>query len=353
MRNRLYYLIFSEFFQVFAPIFLSLIFLGAAYRLSSIGDIEQVYLSFKNTLLVFLYLIPVTVPIILPLSFLFSLTLFIIKFRINNEFLALFISNVTPRRIFYSISIFAIPLFIAALTNSLFLKPYCTLKLQQLITTNSFEQIKSIKHKSIKRLTESTFLYAETNKDNILSNVLYYKGSRESSRLTVISAKEMFIHNPKSLFQVTFTNGTLFNVKAYDATVSQFGSFAVNPFKQREIENISPRIISSQSLFFITKLDKFAFREAVELCERFYLPFAVIIFSLYIFSFAVSSKNGNYLSTILISLSIGILYFALFFLLYSLGKNGVLKPFVYFPLTLFFLLIAGIISFRYKLSRIF
>lgn len=353
MRNRLNRLIFFEFFQLFLPIFLSLIFLGAAYRLSSLGEIDTVYLSLKNTFLVLLYMLPITIPIVLPLSFLFALTLFIIKLRLSNEFIALFISKITPHRIFLSLSMIAMFLFLITLLNGLFFKPLCTRKLQQVITANSFEQIKLIKEKVIKRLDENTFLYTENRKDNILGNVLYYKSTPEKMALTAISAEKMLVHDQKSLFQITFQNGTLANLRGENITISDFGSFSVNPFKERTIENISPRLLPTKALFLITKMDVLAFREKVEICERIYLPFGIIIFLFFVFCFTLSNQKGGYISSIVISLAIGISYFALFFLLYTLGKSGAIEPYKYFAIALVVQLVTGIVAYKYKFIRIF
>lgn len=353
MNKRLFYYLASEFLQLFLPIFFSLLFLGSAYRLSSYGDLENVYLSLKNTCLVLLYMIPITIPIVLPLSFLFSLTLFIIKLRFSNEFIALFISRITPHRVFVYISTITTFIFAITLLNSLFFKPLCTRKLQQVITANSFEQIKLIKEKVIKRLDENTFLYTENRKDNILGNVLYYKSTPEKMALTAISAEKMLVHDQKSLFQITFQNGTLANLRGENITISDFGSFSVNPFKERTIENISPRLLPTKALFLITKMDVLAFREKVEICERVYLPFGIIIFLFFVFCFTLSNQKGGYISAMLISLTIGISYFAIFFLLYSLGKNGAIEPFKFFIIALVLQLIIGIIAYKYKFSRVF
>lgn len=353
MRKRLIYYFFGEFIEIFSPIFFSLIFLGSAYRLTTLGDIEQVYLSLKNTVLLFLHLIPITTPIILPLAFLFSLTLLIIKLRLTMELTALFTLKIIPQRIIFVMLFFTSLLVVLGLANSLYLKPYSAQKLKEIVRSGSIDQIKNLRQKNIKKIADNTFLYAGDKKGDVLLDVLYCKSSMERGVINVISAKEMLIHDKSSLFQVTFRKGTFASIRGENATFSDFGTLSVNPFKEKVAEDISPRLIHTKSLFFITRYDRYAFREAVELCERIFLPFGMVIFLIYSFIFAVSNKKSGYISAILACLLTGIAYFAIFFIIYSSGNRGLLSPIFYFPLFFFTELTTGLLLFWLKFRRVF
>ncbi len=352
MPKKIAIFLISEFLQLFLPIFFSLIFIGTAYRLSTIGDTEQVYISLKNILLVFLYVIPQIFSIVLILATLFSLTLMCIKLRLTGEFIAFFCSKISPARLFNVLFAFSGILTIIGLLNNLYLKPYAAFKLQKIAHTNSFEQIKNLKPMTFKRIAKNSFVYA-ASKNRTLKNVLYYRGNFEKGAVTAISAKEMALQGPHSFFQTTFIHGSLVTIQRENATISHFGNLSINPFKDREIDRLSPKIIPSKALYHMVLSDNEAYTEAVELSERFFLPCSLIIILFTGFTLTVSCRKDNHIFAIICAFFSGILFFAIYFIFYSLGKKGGINPLFSF-LTLFFIeLLVSIVAFKTKFKKVF
>lgn len=352
MRTLLVRYILSEFIEIFLPVFFGLILLSSAYRLTTLSDIEQTYLSFKNTVLIFLYLIPLTVPIILTLSFLFALIIVIVKLRFSGEFIGIFTARISPLRVFSILFFPAFLLTFFCLFNNLYLKPLSAIRLYGLLNKGTVEILQNLKTGEIKRLDENTFIYAGEKKGNF-QDVLYYKASVEKDRLIALSAKELILYDRRGFFQCTFNQGTMFSIAGENATIYDFSTLSLNPFKERPFREISPKAIPTKALFFITKFQGESYKEAVELGERLFLPFGIIVLTVFGFSIMVTNKKEGYITSILLALFAAVIHFLLFFLVYNLGKKGIIEPLPIFGAMLFLEMALGLIFFIKKFKGLF
>jgi len=318
-RKKLLLFVWAEFFNFFLPIFFSLLILGIAFKITTIGDIETVYISFKQFTLISFCLLSLSVPIVLPLSYLISLILLLTKASQTYELTTLFISRISVKRLFIALLIPSILLSLLCLLNSLYFKSYAHAKFQRLINIQPYEAIKNLRSGTIKCIDKNTFIFANNENDKFY-NVFYYKSHKGKSNITIISAKSMFLP-PNSFFQLVFNDGSLVTINGADATISDFGTLAISPFKPKFLDEISARSIPTKSLFYITKNDNETNRERAELCERIFLPLSPILLLITVFTVIVSNNKTGQIKRMLISLFVGIAFFAIFFVTYSLGKN--------------------------------
>ncbi len=353
MRKLDYYLI-SEFLELFLPIVLTLIFLGSAYRLTTLGEIDQIYIDFKTTFIIFINLIPLILPIILSMSFFFSLVILLIKLRLSGELLGVFTSQISHRRVFNLFLKVALIISLLGFLNSLFVKPASARKISKLLDISSFDLIKNLEAGEIKKISTNTFLYAK-EKTNNLKNIVYLKNSYPSN-ITILTAKEL---NSISLYggelKCLFNEGRMLTIRGEDFTSYDFSTLFFNPFKNKikSESEISPKIIPSFSLFYITKIYKDAYKEATELGERFFSNFAPIILLFVVFSLATSNRKDNYVSTILFCLTIVILHYSIFYTVYHYSKNGSINPLYSFFLLTLIELMSCFLLFKKRFARVF
>lgn len=353
MKKRLIRYICFDFFELFFPIFFSLIILAAAFRLTQINDLEATYFSIKSSLLSFLYLVPITVPIILPFSFLFAFTLLCIKWRIEGNFISLFSARITPFRLFTLLVPIVAFLTLLAMLNSLYLKPFATFKLQKLITLETADIIRSLKPGMIKHLEKNSFIFAAAKEEN-LKDVFYCESNLQKGNITIISAKELFIPPSKETFApFVFHRGSLVTIKDEESTFSEFMTLSADPFKRRDMPPLSPRSLPTKALFYLMSSDENNPRIVTELCERIFLPASIIIFFGWIFSVTIKCRRGNLIYDIIICLFGGITYFALYFTVYTINKNNNGSAIASFIPLFFSELLIIVIYYKWKFSKIF
>lgn len=349
MNKRLVYFVWGEFFSYFFPILFSLVMLGAAYRLSTIGDVERVYLSITRALLIFFYILPFTLTIVIPISFLFSLSFTIIKLSLTGELTALLTSKISPQRLFSILLIPTIFIIFLSLLNSLLFKPISIIKLQGLLNVKSQELMNHLKPNMVNVIDEKKFLYV-TSISNSFDNILYYEIHPQRDNASAIAAKKATLAGNSQLF---FEDGTRVQIKGDDFLFSSFQSLYLSPFKEKYPSKISPSALPTKALFYIAKYDKEAKGEAVELWERFILPLTSFIFLLFVFPLSLKNQRSGYLKNILLSLAICITFFLIYLIVHSYSKKGGSSPHFIYPLITLFQLTLGFIVYRVRIKGIF
>lgn len=352
MRKRLVLFIWADFFNIFIPLFFSLIILAIGFKISTIADVETVYLSTKQVAVISACLLSITLSIILPISFFFSLILYLTKISQSGELTSLFISRISVKRINIILFVPALLVSISGMVNSIYFKPRAYAKLQHILNIQPYDALRNIKAGTIKNIENSSFIYVKNIDNEKFSDVLYYSSSNEDLKITLISAKNMSLP-PKGFFQVIFNDGTLVNISNSDITISEFGKLAISPFRPKYLTEISLSMLPTTALFHITQKNNVANKEMAVFCERIFLPLAPLIMLMAAFTFAVSNKKTGQIKRMIISLFIGIVFFAIFFMIYTLGKKEGMPTFTLFLSVFLAEVILSTYFFSKKFKRVF
>ncbi len=346
MISRVAKLIYAEFFYFFFSIFFTLVFLGSAYRITTIEQSELLYMSSKNIFLSFIYSLPFICLIVVPVAYLFAMFFTYNKLYSTGELLGIFTSKISGKRLsklfFIPTAILVFLLFI----NAHLLRPKAELELFKILNLNTAQYIKSLKPNIVNNLKSNKFIFfTETNKQNEFYNVLFYQYHSEKNSLKAMSSKKMILFEPLTLL---FQDGTDFQIKDGDFTYYQFSSFQMPLISNAEIK-IRPQILPTKALLLLSLKSSSAQKEAVELFERILLPLAPLIFFLFIFPLSLCLDKRQFF-VFLPYLVVCVLFFSIVLLSHSLGKKDILIAFVIYPSVIVFELACGIIFFIKRLK---
>ncbi len=342
MLRQLNRLIYAEFFYFFFSIFFALLFLGSAYRITTLSESDKIYLSAIRIMLSFIYSLPFICTIVIPVSYLFALYFTFNKLTSSGELMGIYTSRVSSKRIAKITFLLTIILVTLSLLNSHLIKPLAERKMLKLFNMRLLDYMKELKAGTINNLDNNKYIFFEQSMDSrSFSKVLYLNLSPETNSLKAISSERMILSEP---YMVSFEKGVSFEIKNQNFTSFEFFNLMMPVTGEKEVK-ISPQLLPTRALFLISLYSPDSPKEAVELFERFLLPLSPLIFFLYLLPISTSLKK-NQLNIFLKYLFICILFFATAMLCRSLGKKVIINPFLLYPAVIISQILAGILFFK-------
>ncbi|MCX7771035.1 MAG: LptF/LptG family permease [Proteobacteria bacterium] len=354
MLKKLHSFILNEFFSLFNGIFFGLLLMFLVIKFLKIYEMIGFNIPFKYFLSFIFLSLPDATLIILPITFLISLSITLTKLASTNELIAIQCAGISPYRILKIFLIISLNLTIFTAILSIFIKPQSNFILRKNIERLAQGKILILPRTGeFRKIFENTYLYADRNEETMQGLIFFQP--RNGISIQMITAKTGKIEKQDTLNVFNLTNGTYLKIEEDKINVLNFNKMKLNPFS--EIEKKDEYDINRGSLptnILVTKLmdNKITPAQKTELFHRIFFPFSIVIF-LFI-AFPLSWRHGRSYKTsgIIISVIASLIFYITFSSINALATRGIINPLIGYPSAIFILLTLGLIIYYFKFIRL-
>ncbi|MCX7990646.1 MAG: LptF/LptG family permease [Proteobacteria bacterium] len=343
MRKNLYSFINSEFYSIFNPAFFGLSIMILSLRLVKIFESAQTNLSLKEFLTITTLLLPSIYHVILPISYLLAVTITLTKLSSTNELIALNNSRISSLRVLQILLIITIPIIFFNILNSLLIKPMSNKFLRELLTHRINEIIISPQKNVFTKISKGKYIFIEEAGQGIDSIV--FADFKDDGFLTV-SARSGSID--KGIFN--FSNGNLIQVKGEKTEILDFDSLSLQITQdlEKKPEEFKRGSIPLRELINIYKEGANLEVIKTEIFYRIFYPLAPLILLFLAFPLSIGFSRHYKTQGIIISISIGLVFYLLFSFVDTISIKGKISPFAGFLLIYVFLFLLSYLIFLKK-----
>jgi len=362
LQNKIYQNFLIEIFKTFFIVLLGLSLIALTFRAVNFLDliIESGYstnIYFKFSLLNLFGIAPKFIP----LSFLITLTLFILKHLQNSEFIILWTSGVKKIQLlnlFIFSSLLAMFLY---LCFSTFLTPFALNKSRQLLSNDSLNSfLPTIKPQQFSDSFKGFTFFVEAKNDNEIKNIFIHdKGNNLknfSSNISEINSTSIFAENGiiENKRMLLYNGQILSSKKNSDNEIIKFEQLSIDLSYLKNSTIKDPKIQETSTLKLVSCLiikedkdsicsDSFIKEILPNLSRRMIIPFYIPIISLIAGLMLIKSKKIYYNKICIFSYSFLILLMTELSVRYTGINNFVmlsfmLAPFAFFLFLYFFLI---------------
>ena len=367
LQNKIYQNFYIEIFKTFLLILFGLSLIALTVRAVSFLDliVENGYpvaTYFKYSILNLFGIAPKFIP----LAFLLSITIFILKHLENSEFIILWTSGVKKIQMVNLFFLTSVSILIFYLLFSIFLTPMAlnqsrkllgnenlnsflpTIKTQQF--SDSFKGFTFLVEKKLNNEIQNIFLHDKGNNlKNLSSNVNNTNEITIIAKSGVIKEKKMFLFNG----QIISSSQNLENeIVKFEQLNVDLGSLTTSTIKEPKIQETSTKKLLS--CFFKKNIDKIFCNENFKkeilptLNRRIIIPFYIPVLSLICSLLLIKSKKIYFNKFLIFLYSFLLLIFTELAVRYTGLNKHTLLAFLILP---FSLLILFYIFLKYKFSR--
>ena len=367
LQNKIYQNFFIEIFKTFLLILFGLSLIALTVRAVSFLDliVENGYpvaTYFKYSILNLFGIAPKFIP----LAFLLSITIFILKHLENSEFIILWTSGVKKIQMVNLFFLTSVSILIFYLLFSIFLTPMAlnqsrkllgnenlnsflpTIKTQQF--SDSFKGFTFLVEKKLNNEIQNIFLHDKGNNlKNLSSNVNNTNEITIVAKSGVIKEKKMFLFNG----QIISSSQNLENeIVKFEQLNVDLGSLTTSTIKEPKIQETSTKKLLS--CFFKKNIDKIFCNENFKkeilptLNRRIIIPFYIPVLSLICSLLLIKSKKIYFNKFLIFLYSFLLLIFTELAVRYTGLNKHTLLAFLILP---FSLLILFYIFLKYKFSK--
>ena len=367
LQNKIYQNFYIEIFKTFLLILFGLSLIALTVRAVSFLDliVENGYpvaTYFKYSILNLFGIAPKFIP----LAFLLSITIFILKHLENSEFIILWTSGVKKIQIVNLFFFTSVSILIFYLLFSIFLTPMAlnqsrkllgnenlnsflpTIKTQQF--SDSFKGFTFLVEKKLNNEIQNIFLHDKGNNlKNLSSNVNNTNEITIIAKSGVIKEKKMFLFNG----QIISSSQNLENeIVKFEQLNVDLGSLTTSTIKEPKIQETSTKKLLS--CFFKKNIDKIFCNENFKkeilptLNRRIIIPFYIPVLSLICSLLLIKSKKIYFNKFLIFLYSFLLLIFTELAVRYTGLNKHTLLAFLILP---FSLLILFYIFLKYKFSK--
>ena len=367
LQNKIYQNFYIEIFKTFLLILFGLSLIALTVRAVSFLDliVENGYpvaTYFKYSILNLFGIAPKFIP----LAFLLSITIFILKHLENSEFIILWTSGVKKIQMVNLFFLTSVSILIFYLLFSIFLTPMAlnqsrkllgnenlnsflpTIKTQQF--SDSFKGFTFLVEKKLNNEIQNIFLHDKGNNlKNLSSNVNNTNEITIIAKSGVIKEKKMFLFNG----QIISSSQNLENeIIKFEQLNVDLGSLTTSTIKEPKIQETSTKKLLS--CFFKKNTDKIFCNENFKkeilptLNRRIIIPFYIPVLSLICSLLLIKSKKIYFNKFIIFLYSFLLLIFTELAVRYTGLNKHTLLAFLILP---FSLLILFYIFLKYKFSK--
>ena len=367
LQNKIYQNFFIEIFKTFLLILFGLSLIALTVRAVSFLDliVENGYpvaTYFKYSILNLFGIAPKFIP----LAFLLSITIFILKHLENSEFIILWTSGVKKIQMVNLFFLTSVSILIFYLLFSIFLTPMAlnqsrkllgnenlnsflpTIKTQQF--SDSFKGFTFLVEKKLNNEIQNIFLHDKGNNlKNLSSNVNNTNEITIIAKSGVIKEKKMFLFNG----QIISSSQNLENeIIKFEQLNVDLGSLTTSTIKEPKIQETSTKKLLS--CFFKKNIDKIFCNENFKkeilptLNRRIIIPFYIPVLSLICSLLLIKSKKIYFNKFLIFLYSFLLLIFTELAVRYTGLNKHTLLAFLILP---FSLLILFYIFLKYKFSK--
>ncbi len=319
---------------------LSLVILGRVLQLREL--IMTLGLSLWDILLLFLYLSPFFMLLILPVACMIAVFLTFLRMSSDNELLALKSGGISLYRLAPPTLVFCVVCFLITLFTSLYglswgmthfrntLIEYARTKTRLVIQPGVF-------NKNFPGLT----IYAQNvdMSQGVLDNIIV-EDRRDSHTVTILAPLGMVQTVPeKGQMVIALNNGMIYQQQDDNISVLSFDNYQVrldltNLLKDYDIEQQKPKEMSWKQLKNLSHSpdvreqqgDNFFRKVRLELHKRWVFPVACIVLGLFALPLACTFEGLNRQYGFFLALGFFLVYYSMISLGLSLGESGVLPP---------------------------
>ncbi len=366
-QNKIYQNFYIEIFKTFLLILFGLSLIALTVRAVSFLDliVENGYTVTKYLKYSILNLFGITQKFI-PLAFLLSITIFILKHLENSEFIILWTSGVKKIQMVNLLFITSVSILIFYLLFSLFLTPLALNKSRKLLgneNLNSF--LPTIKTQQFSDSFKGfTFLVEKKLNDEIQNIFLHDKGnnlrnfssnSNDSNEITIIAKKGVIKEKKMFLFNgqiISLSQNLESEIIKFEQLNVDLSNLRTSTIKEPKIQETST--IKLLSCFFKKNKDKIFCNENFKkeilptLNRRIVIPFYIPVLSLICSLLLIKSKKIYFNKILIFLYGFLLLIFTELAVRYTGLNQNTLLAFLILP---FSLLILFYIFLRYKFSR--
>ena len=367
LQNKIYQNFYIEIFKTFLLILFGLSLIALTVRAVSFLDliVENGYpvaTYFKYSILNLFGIAPKFIP----LSFLLSITIFILKHLENSEFIILWTSGVKKIQMVNLFFLTSVSILIFYLLFSIFLTPMAlnksrkllgnenlnsflpTIKTQQF--SDSFKGFTFLVEKKLNNEIQNIFLHDKGNNlKNLSSNVNNTNEITIIAKSGVINEKKMFLFNG----QIISSSQNLENeIIKFEQLNVDLGNLTTSTIKEPKIQETSTKKLLS--CFFKKNIDKIFCNENFKkeilptLNRRIIIPFYIPVLSLICSLLLIKSKKIYFNKFLIFLYSFLLLIFTELAVRYTGLNKHTLLAFLILP---FSLLILFYIFLKYKFSK--
>ena len=367
LQNKIYQNFYIEIFKTFLLILFGLSLIALTVRAVSFLDliVENGYpvaTYFKYSILNLFGIAPKFIP----LAFLLSITIFILKHLENSEFIILWTSGVKKIQMVNLFFLTSVSILIFYLLFSIFLTPMAlnqsrkllgnenlnsflpTIKTQQF--SDSFKGFTFLVEKKLNNEIQNIFLHDKGNNlKNLSSNVNNTNEITIIAKSGVIKEKKMFLFNG----QIISSSQNLENeIVKFEQLNVDLGSLTTSTIKEPKIQETSTKKLLS--CFFKKNIDKIFCNENFKkeilptLNRRIIIPFYIPVLSLICSLLLIKSKKIYFNKFLIFLYSFLLLIFTELAVRYTGLNKHTLLAFLILP---FSLLILFYIFLKYKFSK--
>ena len=367
LQNKIYQNFYIEIFKTFLLILFGLSLIALTVRAVSFLDliVENGYpvaTYFKYSILNLFGIAPKFIP----LAFLLSITIFILKHLENSEFIILWTSGVKKIQIVNLFFLTSVSILIFYLLFSIFLTPMAlnqsrkllgnenlnsflpTIKTQQF--SDSFKGFTFLVEKKLNNEIQNIFLHDKGNNlKNLSSNVNNTNEITIIAKSGVIKEKKMFLFNG----QIISSSQNLENeIIKFEQLNVDLGSLTTSTIKEPKIQETSTKKLLS--CFFKKNIDKIFCNENFKkeilptLNRRIIIPFYIPVLSLICSLLLIKSKKIYFNKILIFLYGFLLLIFTELAVRYTGLNQNTLLAFLILP---FSLLILFYIFLKYKFSK--
>lgn len=353
MKKLLTNFLVQEFFSIFNPVFFGLIIMSLALRFAKIYEMGGMNLPLKDILYTLILLLPAVSLVITPIAFLVAISVTLTKLSSTSELTALQTAGVSPAKILKIFTSVAV-LFVAFnLIISLFVKPYCGFLLRKNMELLAQGRIMAVPQEKIfNKIYKDYYFYVSSSSGDALRGVLFLD-IRADNESTIIAAEKCVIENEDGVNLFKFSDGNYLKMDNGSTNIMEFDKLTVNPFGDFSFQEYD---VNRGALPASTLLKKIRTAPTPSLTTEFFyrifFPFAIPVFLFLSFPFSVGHSRNYKTTGIMISISVGLLFYVFFSLFNTLASKGVIPPFPGFFITILILLSAGLKLCRRKITRI-
>lgn len=353
MIKKLNAFILNEFFSLFNVIFFGLLSMFIVTKFLKIYEIIGFNIPIKYFLSIILLSLPESTLIILPISFLISLSITLTKLSSTNELIAIQCAGISPSRIlriFLFISLI-LTLFIAVI--SIIIKPQSNFIMRKNIEKLAQGKILILPRTGeFRKVFEDTYLFTDKNDDQ-MEGLIFFQ-PKNGIEIQMITAKTGTIEKRNNINVFNLSKGTYIKIEENKINIMNFDKMKFNPFS--EVEKKDEYDINRGSLptnILITKFleKKITPAQKTELYHRIFFPFSILIF-LFI-AFPLSWRHGRSYKTagIIISVLVSLIFYITFSSINALATRGVINPLIGYIIATITLLFTGFIIYYIKFIR--
>lgn len=353
MIKKLNAFILNEFFSLFNAIFFGLLSMFVVIKFLKIYELISFNIPIRYFLSIIILSLPESTLIIMPVSFLISLSITLTKLSSTNELIAIQCAGIPPSRILKIFLIIALILTLFTALLSIIIKPQSNFIIRKNIEKLTQGKIFVLPRPGeFRKVFEDIYMFADRT-DNQMEGLIFFQ-PKNGIEIQMITAKSGIIEQRNNLNVFNLSKGTYLKIQEKKINILNFDQMIFNPFS--EVEKKDEYDINRGSIptnILISKLleKKITNAQKTELYYRIFFPFSILIFLF--FAFPLSWRYGRSYKTagIIVSLVVSLIFYLTFSSINALATRGAINPFIGYTVAIIMLLLAGLIIYYVKFLR--